>query len=97
MGQRLIEDVPPPNVVESVDVQGHAKPIPGKAGCCPLDITSWGVAAGNYPSLSETETAPCLTLLMKRRQGQGGFSPEAPVPRRAVVKSIPPFARSRAT
>ena len=53
MGQRLVEDVSSPNVIESVDVQGHDKPIPGKAGCCRLDITSWGVAAGNYPSFQE--------------------------------------------
>ena len=58
MGERLIEDVPSPNVIESVDVQGHCEPIPGKAGCVRLDITSWDVAASNRQSLSGTDPVP---------------------------------------
>ena len=50
MGQRLVKDVPSPNVIEGVYAQGHNEPVPERADR-PLDITSCAIAASNCPSL----------------------------------------------
>jgi hypothetical protein len=98
MGQRLIEGVPAPNVIEGLDAQGHdGEPMPKEAGFVRLDITPLGVGASYRRVYREPAWRRPIGALMKRRQGQGNSSPEVPSPWRAAARSMPPLARIRAT